>query len=221
MKTFWLIRHAQSTSNAGEITRDRESVFLTDVGEQQAHWLNAHFPYHPNALYISTLPRTAQTAAPLARRFHMHPQILPCLTEFDPLGMSVLRGMKGEERSAAYENYWARATPETQIGEDGCAFTELKAQIDEFMQLLPHFANHSAFVGHSIWMKVLAWYLLGFAVNDNIDMRNLRQFQHAFPTPNACVFTLYYDTISKNAWLKALPQLTPPSARENIYDTQI
>ena len=38
MKKIYLIRHAQSQSNAGQAVRPNHAINLTDVGKTQAQW---------------------------------------------------------------------------------------------------------------------------------------------------------------------------------------
>ncbi|SUO95915.1 Uncharacterised protein [Suttonella ornithocola] len=145
-------------------------------------------------------------------RFKLTPTIRPELNEFSPLGLSVLEGMNGRQRAEAYEHYWTTATPEAQIGDDGEAFASLNERIETFLSRLEDYPNESVIFGHGIWIKVLAWKLLGFPIHEQADMIKLRRFQHAFPTPNCGVFCLEIFNDTQIA-LKALPNLTPPSAQ--------
>lgn len=213
MKQFWLIRHGESSANAGEVSRDNHDVNLTQNGQAQAQWASAHFPHTPSQLFVSQFPRTRQTAEPFIERFGLTPDVRPELNEFNPLGLSVIGGMNGRQRADAYEHYWMTATPEAQIGDDGEAFACLNARIDFCLNHLGDIPDRSILFGHSIWIKVLAWKLLGFSVRTQADMPMLRRFQHTFPTPNCSVFelTLYHDATLPV--LRALPELTPPTAR--------
>lgn len=216
MKTLWIIRHGESSSNAGEVSRNNHDVHLTNNGKNQAAWIGEHFPYIPSNIFVSSFPRTAETAAPLCMRFNLKPIIRTELTEFSPLGLSVLGGMNGRQRAEAYEHFWNTATPEAQIGDDGEAFSKLNHRIDTFLANLDDYPHESVIFGHSIWIKVLAWKLLGFPVEQQSDMPKLRRFQHAFPTPNCGVFRI--DIAEDNrAYLTALPNLTPPSARLDTW----
>lgn len=212
MKHFWIIRHGESNSNAGEISRSEHDVHLTHNGRNQAAWLGEHFPFTPSKLFISELPRSRETAEPLAARFNLTPEVRPELNEFSPLGLSVLEGMNGRQRAEAYEHYWATSTPQAQIGDDGETFEALTSRITYFLGHLDDYPTESVVIGHSIWIKVLAWKLLGFSTAIQADMPPLRRFQHAFPTPNCSVFRIEAASDGR-AFIAALPELTPPTAR--------
>ncbi|WP_164083957.1 histidine phosphatase family protein [Dichelobacter nodosus] len=211
MKRFWIIRHGESSINAGEISRSEQEVFLTRTGKQQANWIGTHFPHHPSKIFVSEFPRTHQTAEPLAQRFQLTLNVRPDLNEFNPLGLSALAHMNGKQRADAYEHFWQTTTPQTQIGADGESFMHFYSRINHFLSNLEQIPDQSVLFGHSIWIKVLAWKLLGFPAETRAHLPLLRRFQHAFPTPNCSVFQISVDQRAEIA-IKSLPELTPPSA---------
>lgn len=78
-----LVRHGQTTSNVGRNLDTAEpGADLTPLGERQARALPAALEGQGiDAIYVSTLVRTQQTAAPLARALGLDPHVRPGLRE--------------------------------------------------------------------------------------------------------------------------------------------
>ncbi|WP_046316338.1 histidine phosphatase family protein [Mycobacterium sp. UM_Kg1] len=81
--TLTLIRHAESEANAaGILDTSVPGPGLTDKGRAQAQEMtNQLSRNHYDAVYASSMVRTQQTAAPLARELGRQVQILPGLRE--------------------------------------------------------------------------------------------------------------------------------------------
>jgi broad specificity phosphatase PhoE len=80
-----LIRHGQTPANVrGELATARPGPGLTALGEQQAAAIPAVLAReHVAAIYVSPLPRTGLTAAPLARTLGLEPQVVEGLEEIE------------------------------------------------------------------------------------------------------------------------------------------
>lgn len=80
-----LIRHAQTTANAsGTLSTSAPGPDLTELGRAQAEALAEQLAGEPIAgVYVSTLQRTAQTAAPLARMLGLEAQTLDGVHEIE------------------------------------------------------------------------------------------------------------------------------------------
>jgi broad specificity phosphatase PhoE len=96
-----LIRHAQSHANAaGELSTAAPGPGLTDLGREQAEALAEALRQEPlDALYASTLARTHQTAAPLARARGLELGLLDGVHEIEA---GDLEGTVDEESLRAY-----------------------------------------------------------------------------------------------------------------------
>ncbi|ORV14672.1 histidine phosphatase family protein [Mycobacterium celatum] len=83
--TLTFVRHAESEANAdGMINTEVPGPGLTEQGEGQAEQLARQLARNKyDGVYASTMVRTQQTAAPLARELHEQVQILPGLREID------------------------------------------------------------------------------------------------------------------------------------------
>ena len=66
MKKIYLIRHAQSESNAGLLVRPNADINITELGNTQAReladWLHTHISEPIDDIFVSQFVRTQQTA---------------------------------------------------------------------------------------------------------------------------------------------------------------
>lgn len=80
-----LIRHGQTPANVrGELATARPGPGLTPLGEEQAAAIpDAVGAEQIAAIYVSPLPRTSLTAAPLARVLGLEPEVVEGLEEIE------------------------------------------------------------------------------------------------------------------------------------------
>jgi probable phosphoglycerate mutase len=80
-----LIRHGQTSANVrGLLATARPGAGLTNLGKRQAVSIpDAVAGEQIAAIYVSPLPRTAETAAPLAASLRLDPQVLEGLEEIE------------------------------------------------------------------------------------------------------------------------------------------
>ena len=104
MKTFHLIRHAQSAANAGGISGPEREIPLSGLGKERAAALVFRLPENRPVL-VSEMRRTRDTAAPYCQKYGIKPAILPCLNEFSCLSFDLIRGMDGEARRPLAQAY--------------------------------------------------------------------------------------------------------------------
>ena len=65
----WLIRHGQSTANAGLPSADYEEVPLTALGHRQAREVARRVERQPDLLIVSPFLRAKETAGPIRERW--------------------------------------------------------------------------------------------------------------------------------------------------------
>ena len=199
MKTLIVIRHGQSTANAGEITKAHESVPLTPLGERQAQAISRELAWQPSQIFVSGFLRAQQTAAPFCRRHAQDAIILPVLNEFSTLDPALIQNMNGAERRPIIEAYWQRADPAQRMGEQAESFIEFDARVSSFLPLMAELPDRAVLFGHGMWLGLLIWKLLGFSgACDSLYMKAFRRFQVGLPMPNTAVYTLH--DAAQDAW---------------------
>src|SRR3954463_12801820 len=82
-----LLRHGQTSSNVlGLLDTDAPGPSLTLLGQRQAEEVPmalAERAARPQALFVSTVLRTQQTAVPLAQHFGLRATVLPGVREIE------------------------------------------------------------------------------------------------------------------------------------------
>ncbi len=194
MKTLYLIRHGQSTANAGGVTQDNALIALSDLGLTQARAL-AHeklslLPIKPSEVYTSSYLRTQQTAAPYCQAVGAVPKVHPTFHEFTNIDPALLQGLTGDERWPFVKAYWDNANPNQREGNHAETFIEFDARVAAFMRELPNFEDQTVLFGHGVFFALLVWKNLGFTVDTTAGMSAFRGFQLALPMPNCAIYTL-------------------------------
>ncbi len=123
-----LIRHGQSTGNAGMPCHDLALLELTDLGWRQSREVAASWTEAPDLIVTSPYLRPQQTAAATIERFpNVWIEVWP-IQEFTYLQPSRWNGTLSSERMPYLERYWSQADPEFSDGEGAESFSTLLHQ---------------------------------------------------------------------------------------------
>lgn len=193
MKSLYIIRHGQSVANTGAESMPDKTVPITEQGVAQAQKLCDYWQKvlpAPTTIYCSQMLRTQQTAQPFCQYYQLQAQQLELLNELSCLGFETVKGMRGHERSKIAQQYWLTADLNHRDAKDADTFAEFVARIDGFIKAAPKLPHNSLCFSHGQWIGMLAWRLLGCAINNNADMQKFRQFQTAMPMNNTVVYRL-------------------------------
>jgi alpha-ribazole phosphatase len=190
MKTITLVRHGQSTANAGGITMPHGAIPLSALGALHAQVLATLLPSRPSCVLVSAYLRAQQTAQPYCDRIGMPAQIHPLLHEFSAIDPALLEGMDGVQRRPIADAYWQASTPDQRMGAEAETFIEFDQRVADFLSQLPQLPDGAVLFGHGMWIGMLAWKLLGFSARDSAGMRAFRRFQSGLPMPNGAVYHL-------------------------------
>lgn len=201
MKKFYLIRHAQSESNAGLNVRPNHEIALTELGKTQADslsdWLMTHVPT-PTQVFVSTYIRTHETARPYLDKIGVVPVMIEPLREFNYLDYDHIKDLTYPQIITLADEYWTKADTEYTDSPATDSFTNLIARVkavrDEF-RALPD-GTYVVFT-HGMWLGMLMWQLLhsyhGTPCPRVFNMTAFRQFELAIRPKNCEVFALLDD----------------------------
>jgi probable phosphoglycerate mutase len=165
MKTIWLIRHAQSTSNAGAVGQDPANIALSPLGQLQAQALLPQVQAHaaalgatPTSIHVSAFGRTLQTAQPCIEAYPSARVVVGQHHELTYLSPAACLGLTAAQRSTMVHGYWQTAQPDAVQGagaESFAAFMQRVQQFDAMLTALPD-AWHLVF-GHGqfLWAYAL------------------------------------------------------------------
>lgn len=199
MKNIYLIRHAQSASNAlpahgGTVQYQNADIPLTPHGEAQAaalaQWLQTHVP-PPDGVFVSPYLRTQQTAQPYLKQSGLTATELHDLHEFNYLAFANIVGKNFMALYRLAEAYWQRDDADYRDGADCdsfAAFTQRVANIRAHFRKLPA-GNYLAY-GHGLWIGMLLWQLIG---RSGGSMSHFRTFEQQVRPRNTEAYLLRID----------------------------
>lgn len=161
MPTVWLIRHAQSESNANLKTTHPARSALTELGQWEASRLVTAFRQKPDLLVVSSFLRAQQTAVPLIAHFDPIAVEEWPVYEFTYLAPERYANTTADERAPFAREYWLRNDPLYKDGGEGESFAELLARVWELVaRLQQHPGQFLALIGHGLFWRALLWAVL-------------------------------------------------------------
>ncbi len=159
MKKIWLIRHAESESNAGMRSSDPAMIPLSLSGLEQAKKLVEKFIDPPNLVITSPYIRTQETAAPLLEKYPDIPREEWRVHEFTFLSPSRCRNTTQVERLPMVKEYWGKSDPAYCDGQEAESFIDLidraKSAINKLKKVDEKFIvlfSHEQFITAVLWV---------------------------------------------------------------------
>lgn len=129
MTEVWFIRHGESTTNAGAVSKDRSSTELTELGREQAKAVSLLIPSAPALIVVTPYIRTHQTAAPLRARYPHSPVEEWPLQEFSALADENYSNRTWVERIPLMKAYWEKSDPHHIDGPGAESFAQMVARV--------------------------------------------------------------------------------------------
>ncbi len=205
MKTIWLIRHAQSTSNAGAAAQDPASITLSPLGQLQAQALLTQVQAHagvlgatPTSIHISPFERTLHTAQPCIAAYPGASVVIGSHQELTYLSPAACLGLTAAQRSSMVQAYWQAAQPDAVQGAGAESFAAFMQRVQQFDGTLKALRGtwHLVF-GHGqfLWAHALHRcqpypFTVHSKVNASAWMLRFRQSEVAAPIANTEHFEL-------------------------------
>ncbi|GAA0514593.1 histidine phosphatase family protein [Pigmentiphaga daeguensis] len=145
---LWLIRHGQSTANAGAATSAVDASPLTALGREQAALTARRIGRAPDTLIVSPFLRAQETAAPIIERWPGTPMQVWPIQEFTYLSPARCVGLNVRERRPLADDYWRRADPAYRDGDDAESFAEFARRLRAFHERVQTLNGFVVAVGH-------------------------------------------------------------------------
>lgn len=156
MKIIWLIRHGESTANAGAATDNHKTIPLSILGQSQAKTITRSIPSSPTLIITSAFDRAQQTAKPTSEKFPSARLEVWNVEEFTYLAPGTCINTTGADRKVRVNEYWERLDPDYVDGDGAESFTMLlsraKATIDRLSRLDERFI---VMFTHAQFMQVM------------------------------------------------------------------
>jgi len=187
----WLIRHGQSTANAGLPTSQYDEVPLTARGREQAREVAALVQRQPDLLIVSPFLRARATAEPIRARWSRTRCETWPIHELTYLSPERCRGTTPETRRPLIEAYWQRCDPDYRDGPDAESFRCFMTRLADFHQcLLAVDGDFVVVVGHGQFFHAyLRGHKEGFAASAEW-MKRYRTEETARPMKNCEIIQL-------------------------------
>ncbi len=204
MKQVLLIRHAESTSNAGAATSQPATIPLTDRGIEQANCVAASFTSKPDLVVLSPYLRAQQTAAPLLARFPNTTTQEWDVQEFTYLAADRCHNTTLTDRKPMVAEYWSRSQPDYCDGPGAESFSHFvsraRGMLEKARILLEEptsdAANLIAVFTHGQLIQLTMWLLWHNVTEINSQsISSFRYFLLAITVPNASIVKLHYEDV--------------------------
>ncbi len=155
----WLVRHGQSTSNAGAPADGFGEIPLTALGREQAQALAQKVGRQPDLLVVSPFQRARATADPIRARWPSTPCETWPIHELTYLSPTRCRGTTAADRRPWVDAYWRDADPDHVDGPDAESFRSFAGRLADFhRRLLALDGEFVIVVGHGQFFR---GYVLG------------------------------------------------------------
>ena len=168
MTTILLVRHGQTAWNREERFRGQVDLPLDDLGLRQADLVGRRIAsqWQPAAIYASSLQRTLQTAAGIARACGMRTTMHDGLLDIDYGLFAGLTPQEAADQHPDLARAWRRA-PHMVLFPDGESLAEVRERAEAALEEIA--ANHPdqtvVLVTHVVVCRLLLCAVLGLATS--------------------------------------------------------
>lgn len=195
MKKIYLIRHAQSESNARLSIRPNPAIRLTDAGVAQANelcdWLLANITEPIDGVFRSHYLRTAQTAEPYLAATSQTAGVIEELHEFDYLDFERIKNLQFDELIEIAEEFWRISDVNYKDGLATDSFANFVNRVQQVRQMFRELPNGNYIVfTHGMWIGMLLWQILHADGERVMDMNAFREYELAIRPKNCEVYLL-------------------------------
>ncbi|CAN5456544.1 histidine phosphatase family protein [soil metagenome] len=189
----WLIRHGESTINAGLWTNLPHAAHLTTKGQEQAKKVAAEITARPDLIVVSPAQRSKDSAAPIIEHWSDVPIKICPIQEFTYLSPAKFQNdLPLPERTIMVEDYWSRCDPFFCDGDGAESFADFIKRLEAFHQCLLNQKGFLVVVGHGQFFRAYQLGLLqGFAATP-IWMQQFRTKERSQPMVNSEVLKLEF-----------------------------
>lgn len=205
MKKIYLIRHAQSESNAGQTVRPNHQINITDVGKTQAQeladWLSANVTEPVTEIFVSQYIRTQQTAQPYLQSTKRTAIVIDELHEFNFLDFDTIKDLSFDDIRVIADDFWQQhsAHRASEVTDSFEHFVARVKKVRAYFDALPD-GTYLVFT-HGMWIGMLIWQLLLGDSPRLYNMKKFREFELA-TRPKNCEVLLLAPAGIKKVWVR-------------------
>lgn len=157
---IYLVRHAESTGNIGEVTKNAKEIPLSEKGFAQAEEFAKKISQKPDLIVMSPFIRTHQTAKPLIKKFNSPTEIWD-VQEFTFLCNEDYNNTTEFERKEKSKIYYQKNNPDFIVGDGAESFNQMMVRVENMLNKLKKM-NKDKFViifSHGRFMRAALMHL--------------------------------------------------------------
>lgn len=196
MKKIYLVRHAQSQSNAGLIISPNHQIALTDLGTVQAYqlgdWLLGYIDEPVTDVLVSSYLRTQETAKPYLTALNIaQPSVFDELREFNYLDFEHIKDVSFAKLVQMSQAFWQQGDILYQDSLQTDSFASFVQRVQKMRQQFETLTDGVYVVfTHGMWIGMLLWQILHGDGKRVLDMHRFREFEMAIRPKNCEVYRL-------------------------------
>lgn len=182
---LWLIRHGESSVNAGTWHPNPADAILTAQGKQQAQKIATEIIEPPTLIITSPFPRAQESAQYIMQRWPQTPTAIWPIQEIIYLSSTKLAPLSPEQRKERVNAYWEQSDPLYCDGDGAESFASFLERVIQFHEQLCKLRGFIVAVGHGQFFKA---YQLGLTYGFQISpewMKLFRQQETMNPIRNS------------------------------------
>lgn len=220
--SIWIIRHAQSQSNAGLATIGPHENGLSELGYRQSKCIPTAIKQSPDLIVTSPYLRTQLTAQPLIEQFPHTPVEVWQIQEFTYLGLQLDQPTTTLARKPLSKAYWDRCDPEYVDGPNAESLVQLMERVRTALNQLQQQSGFVVVFSHGFFIKAMLWQILADpTVIDAVAMHRLLGFSRGFRVPNASILQMEFESGGIPHWSSFITNHLPPDLESATPDATV
>lgn len=190
--TVWLIRHGQTSVNAGIWTAKPDECSLTALGKKQMEEVAQQIINPPNKIITSPLVRAQESAAYLLNQGSQGALEIWPIQEWVYLSPSRLYPLAAGERAEQIGAYWEKCDPFYCDGAETESFNSFLKRVEHFHIQLAPLNGFIVVVGHGQFFKAYQLGLMYGFHSTSTWMKRYRKEAVSNPITNGEIFKLFF-----------------------------
>lgn len=220
--SIWIIRHAESCSNAGLPTIGSHDNGLSEWGYRQSKCIPTAVKHSPDLIVTSPYLRTQLTAQPLIEQFPHIPIEVWQIQEFTYLSLPLDQPTTPSIRKPLSKAYWDRSDPEYVDGANAESLVQLMERVRTALKQLQQQSGFVVVFSHGFFIKAMLWQILANpTVIDAVAMGRLLGFSRGFRVPNASILQMEFDSVGIPHWSSFITNHLPPEIESATPDATV
>ncbi|CAM4451035.1 MAG: 2,3-bisphosphoglycerate-dependent phosphoglycerate mutase [Legionella sp.] len=151
--TLWLVRHGESSINAGTWSTNPADAQLTILGQKQAQTAATNITETPDLIICSPFIRARESADFISKNWPKVPLNIWPIQELIYLSPAKMFPLSPVERKARIADYWQNADPDYCDGDDAESFANFLKRVRQFHTQVIQQQGFVIVIGHGLFFQ--------------------------------------------------------------------